>query len=90
MGPVLLVCVVSGCGKFHMAAPKAGMNREKLISQLPDQIKTRFERLYLCFRRQPNQWDIYPDRLTKLEVNRQWKSQDGDLHHEIRISQIPD
>ena len=49
--------------KSKMAVYNTGM----LVYQLPDQIATRFQRFYLCFRSQPLQWDKYRHSTTTIE-----------------------
>jgi len=60
--------------------PKPDVDTAKRLSPFPHLIATRFQRLYLCFRGRPNQWDMYLYQTTKLGGNRKWKTQDGGLH----------
>jgi len=66
----------TGSGKSKMVA----YTPEMQISQLPDELATRFQRLYLFFWGRPCQWDMCIYRTIKLWGNRQWKIQDGSLH----------
>jgi len=56
------------------------MDMAKRLSPFPHLIEMRFQRLYLCFRGRPYQWDMYLYCATKLGGNRKRKMQDGGLH----------
>ena len=75
----------TGSGKSKMAA----YTYEMRIYRLPDQIETRCQRLFLCFRGRPYQWDTYLYRTTKLEGTGSGKFKMAAYTHEMRISQSP-
>ena len=67
----------TGSGKFEMAAYYTEMH----ISQLPDLMAARFQRLCLCFRGRALQWDNSQYCTTKSGRNRKWKIQESGQYH---------
>jgi imidazoleglycerol phosphate synthase glutamine amidotransferase subunit HisH len=67
MGSVLKVSIYTGSGKSNMAAFKPKIS----ISQLLDEIETKFQRLNLHFRVPQMQWDQYkkPNNQNKVRLH---------------------
>ena len=63
---------------------------DPILSRLLDQIATRFQRLYLCFRDRAFQWDNSQYCTTKVEGTGSEKSKMAAYTTEMHISQLPD
>jgi len=66
LGTMKVQCDQTGSGKIQMAASKLQMH----VSPFPDNLSTKFQRLYLCCRRPTFHWDPWEYYATKLD----WKN----------------
>jgi len=71
--------------KIQDGGLKPEVDTAKRLSPFPHLISTRFQRLNLCFRGRPYQWDMYLYRTTKLGGNRKLNIQNV-RHYEFTTS----